>query len=111
MIESILFMASEPWWVPAITGTAGTVVVLGILSKALWVELQKSRNEVSAITKESIEVITKLMTQSEDSQRTMGEVRTMLIKMMEHIKEDKEWKEVATKKIDAIVSSHEKQAR
>ena len=105
----ILFIAQAtapptPWWVGAITGTAGTVVVLAIAVKTLWAKLEESRKELSSVTKESIEVITKILQRQEQSDQLGEDIRRTLDNLINKVKDDDKWKHEVHTKLDTLLT-------
>lgn len=101
--------ASTPWWVGAITGTAGTTVVLAYIANKLWNALEESRKEVSDITKESIAVITKLLQKQElDDERQkqfdadQQDIRVAVMSIVEHNKAEVEWWDGVTAQLNRL---------
>ena len=52
---------SNPWWVTAITGSGGALIVLMLWVRTQLVTIKKKDEELVRISKESIECITKII--------------------------------------------------
>lgn len=102
-----MFAQAEPWWVPAITGSAGTLIVMGIGMKVLWSAFCKKDNEVSEVTKESITVITRILERVDASAEREGELRTMITKIIDHNSDDLQWKNTVMDKVNSILTKIE----
>lgn len=115
----MLFLAetieSAPWWVGAATGSVGLTIGASIACKVLWSELKESRAEVSEVTKQSIEVITRILersdaeiTQRDRMETRQSELHDMVSKVVGHLKDDEESKTKIMTKLDLLISHRQK---
>lgn len=105
---SVFLIATEsqtlaPWWVSAVTGSGGVAVVSSIAAIVLWRELQKSNNENTEMTKQSIEVITKILGKSEEATSVNKEIKAMIEKLLDRVTSADDWKRDMTLKIDNLL--------
>ena len=78
--------AEPPWWLSAIVGPAGAIVVLGYFAWTQAETIRKKDIEIREITREAIECITKVLDRQEMDEAWKTEVTAMLRQLMEHVR-------------------------
>lgn len=76
----ILAQASEanPWWLTAITGSGGALIVLMMWVKSLLDSIKHKDQELIKISKESIECITKVVEKHNQDTPWKNKVETLI---------------------------------
>jgi hypothetical protein len=70
---------SNPWWLTAITGSGGALIVLMLWVKNLSTQIKEKDQELAQISKDSIECITKIIEKKNQEELWKNKVENLLI--------------------------------
>lgn len=76
---------SAPWWITAITGSGGALIIQQLWIRSLTASLQKKEAELMEISKESIECITKILERHDQDRTWRDKVLETLLSMKNKI--------------------------
>lgn len=101
---------AEPWWMAAIVGPYGGLLLLAFVSWSLWSELKKSREEVAVIAKESVQVITLSLDRHKEAKEATADLvsanrdlRAAIEKLANRV-DDNQWHEEISHKLDKLLA-------
>jgi erythromycin esterase-like protein len=78
--------ATHPWWLTAITGSGGALIILMMWVKNLTATVKKKDTELMEISRQSIECITKILERQNQDKDWKDRLNNLLDEIHEYIK-------------------------